>query len=282
MLHLMRSMLILVMLGIPASAMEFSVEPAKPRPGEVLRVEIRGLDNAARAECRFNGRSYPLYPTAPGRLRCLVGLSARLEPQVYELVLARRRFLLPDETITLEVDVARHKFRHRRIRMPKNKTALTKAPGAARARKLISKNLRVESRRQIWRGTFLKPAKGRRSSEYGQTRTINKNMSWGWHRGIDIAAKSGRKVRAPNHGKVLLIGKFPVQGGAVILDHGQGLVSIFMHLKSFAARVGERVEKGDHIANVGGSGFSTGSHLHWGVYVHGTPVDPELLYRREL
>ncbi len=282
MLRIMRFMLIIVMLGIPVSAMEFSVEPSEPRPGEVLRVEIRGIDNPARAVCRFDGRSFPLYPTARGRLRCLVGLSARLEPKVYELVLARRRFLLPDETVTLEVNVTRHKFRHRRIRMPKEKTNLTKAPGAKRARKLISKNLRVESRRQLWKGSFRKPARGRRTSEYGQTRTINKNMSWGWHRGIDIAAKSGRKVHAPNNGKVLLTGKFPLQGGTVILDHGQGLVSIFMHLKSFATRIGERVEKGAHIADVGGSGFSTGSHLHWGVYVHGTPVDPELLYKREL
>lgn len=268
--------------SVPAAAFEVTLVPENPQPGDILSVEIIGLDNPARAECVFGTQTYPFYPVAPGKMRALIGLTAKTEKGVYSLRITRRRFLLPDVTQVYGITVPSRKFTHQYITMPKKKTRLTRRPGARKAIVLIRSTLKVDTPRQFWRGPFLRPAKGRRSSSYGHTRTINRKMSWDWHKGIDIAARSGHPVRAPDAGRIVLTGRFPVQGGMLILDHGQGLMSAFLHLKSFEVREGQKVGRGAHIANVGGGGFSTGSHLHWGVYVHGAPVDPVPLLKRRL
>lgn len=268
-----------ILLAAPAAAGAWavSVHPAEPRPGQVLRVEISGADNPSRLRCRFNDRDYPAYPVAPGKARALVPLTARLKPQFYRLEIARTRWLLPDERKTVGVQVAPRSFTHQRLRMPKSKAGLGLRPEAESALEIIRGTLEKRSERQLWKGVFLRPTPGRRSSAYGHTRTINDAMAWDWHKGIDIAAAEGRRVLAPNAGVVVLAARFPVQGGIVILDHGQGVMSAFLHLRSFEATLGAAVPKGQPIATVGGGGFSTGAHLHWGVYVHGEPVDPEFL-----
>jgi murein DD-endopeptidase MepM/ murein hydrolase activator NlpD len=274
--------LILIFFAAQAEALEVSVTPAEPLPGDVLVVEVLGIDNASRASCVFRDKEYPLFAVEPGRLRAMIGITARHKPGWYKLTVQRKRFLFSKETRTLGVTIGKRKFSHQHIRMPKKKTQLSKKPRAKTALIEIRGALAKASSAQLWQGVFLRPAKGRRSSKYGHTRTINKKMSWSWHKGIDIAAKDGHPVLAPNGGRVALTGRYPVQGGTVIIDHGQGLHSAFLHLRSFAVKAGDFVSKGATIANVGGGGFSTGSHLHWGVYVHGAAVDPEILLKRAL
>lgn len=243
---------------------------------------MAGLDNPARASCRFRGKTYPFYPIAPGRMRALIGLTARDKSGLYVLEVKHDRFILPDQTRILEVDVKKRTFTHQHLTMPKKKTKLAGKPDAKTAIRLIRATLAQDSRRQYWDGPLLRPSTGRKSSSYGHTRTINKKMSWDWHKGIDIAAPEGHPVVAPAGGKVVLTGRFPVQGGTLILDHGQGLMSAFLHLKTFLAEQGQILPQGAPVAEVGGGGFSTGSHLHWGVYLHGAPVDPLPLLKRKL
>ncbi len=273
---------ILLLLSQAANAFDVQVLPPKPLPGDVLTITVVGIDNPRRAELHFRSDTYPLYAVAPGKMRGLIGLTARDKPKLEYLRVVRKRFLLPDEVITVSVDLGTKKFSHQRLRMPKKKTQLTKKPEARSAIIRIRGALAKDTPHQFWSGVFLRPAKGRRTSKYGHTRTINGNMTWDWHKGIDIAAADGHPVLAPNGGRVVLTGRFPVQGGTIILDHGQGVMSAFLHLHEFNVEIGNEVEKGDRIAAVGGGGFSTGSHLHWGVYVHGDAVDPEHLLKRPL
>jgi lysostaphin len=277
---------LLCVLGLLApafcAAFEVEVTPLSPKPGDVVSVEVVGIDNPARAELLFRNRSYPFYTVAPGRMRALIGLTARDKVRWEGIRVVRKRFLLPDEVKTVGVELQPKKFSHQHLRMPKKKTRLAKKPEARKAIVLIRGTLKKQTPKQRWSGVFLRPAKGRRSSKYGHTRTINRKMSWDWHKGIDIAAADGHPVLAPNGGRIVLTGRFPVQGGTVIIDHGQGVMSAFLHLNAFDVEMGQEVEKGTRIATVGGGGFSTGSHLHWGVYVHGAAVDPEPLFEREL
>lgn len=263
-----------------AAAFEITLDPPEPRPGDILRVEVLGIDNPKRMVCRFREKELPFFAVGPGRLRALIGLTARFKPGWYQLEVSRKRFLLPREHKTVGVTVMDRGFSHQELTMPAGKTGLAGKPGAQTALEIIRDTLKEASPRQRWKGSFAPPVTGRRTSAYGHTRTINRSISWDWHKGIDLAAESGRSVLAPNDGVVVLAARFPVQGGIVILDHGQGVMSTFLHLKSFAAGVGEEVPKGRTIATVGGEGFSTGSHLHWGVYVHGEAVDPEPLLKR--
>jgi murein DD-endopeptidase MepM/ murein hydrolase activator NlpD len=100
-----------------------------------------------------------------------------------------------------------------------------------------------------------------------------------YHRGIDYAPGADAPVVAPAAGRVALVGQeaegFPVHGNTVGLDHGHGVVSIFLHLATVAVREGELLSAGDAIGTVGATGAVTAAHLHWGLYVHGVAVDPD-------
>ncbi|MGA1845656.1 M23 family metallopeptidase [Deferribacter abyssi] len=95
-----------------------------------------------------------------------------------------------------------------------------------------------------------------------------------FHEGIDIAARYGAPVRATAKGIVIYAGYKPGYGKLVTIDHGFGYVTRYAHNSKILVKVGQRVEKGDIIAKVGSSGFSTGPHVHYEVLVNGIPVNP--------
>jgi murein DD-endopeptidase MepM/ murein hydrolase activator NlpD len=92
--------------------------------------------------------------------------------------------------------------------------------------------------------------------------------------GLDIAAPTGTPIRADNAGRVVLARALVMHGTTVVIDHGLGVTSIFLHQSALRCHEGQRVHRGDVIGLVGQTGVATGPHLHWGVYVHGTPVSP--------
>ena len=95
-----------------------------------------------------------------------------------------------------------------------------------------------------------------------------------FHRGIDISGRKGEPITAPNHGKVVFTDDLTFHGKTVVLSHGQGVGSIYIHMDSIDVEEGDRLKKGDTLGTVGSSGLSTAPHLHWGIYIHGKAVDP--------
>ena len=99
-----------------------------------------------------------------------------------------------------------------------------------------------------------------------------------YHKGVDYAGGYGSPIIAPAAGKVRLVGRedagFHVHGNVVGIDHGQGVVSIFMHLQNIDVAEGTMVKAGEKIGSIGSTGASTGPHLHWGLYVNEVAVDP--------
>jgi murein DD-endopeptidase MepM/ murein hydrolase activator NlpD len=137
-------------------------------------------------------------------------------------------------------------------------------------RQLLSEATEIK----LWKDRFIIPVNGRLTSPYGQIRLFGKNKPAARHKGVDIAAWRGTPVIAPNNGKVRITAKFKGTGNTVLLDHGQGVYSIYMHLRRIKVKRNDTVEKGTLLGTVGSTGQSTGSHLHWGVYVNGNAVDP--------
>jgi len=97
------------------------------------------------------------------------------------------------------------------------------------------------------------------------------------HSGIDIAAPLGTPVTAPAAGTVVETGDFFFNGNTVLLDHGQGLITMFNHLNRVAVTTGTRVERGQLLGEIGMTGRVTGAHLHWTVSLNNARVDPLLL-----
>ncbi len=122
-------------------------------------------------------------------------------------------------------------------------------------------------------GALLWPVEGRISSGYGwRIHPIFRTREF--HTGIDIAVPWGTPIRAAAAGTVIFTGWMRGYGMLVILDHGNGLSTTYSHLSSYAVHVGERVERGDVIARIGSTGWSTGPHLFFEVREDGQPVNP--------
>jgi murein DD-endopeptidase MepM/ murein hydrolase activator NlpD len=94
---------------------------------------------------------------------------------------------------------------------------------------------------------------------------------------MDIAATSGTPVSAPRAGIVTAIGDFYFNGNTVIVDHGQGYVTMYCHLSEIGVAEGQQLALGERLGAVGATGRVTGAHLHFGTYLNGNAVDPSLL-----
>jgi len=132
-----------------------------------------------------------------------------------------------------------------------------------------------------WSGTFKTPADAAISDVFGSQRVFNGKTS-SPHLGLDFRVPSGTPVAAMNDGTVLLARPLYFEGNFVVLDHGQGLLTLYMHLSEFKVKEGDRVKRGQEIGLSGGTGRATGPHLHVAVRWQGTPLDPAVLLRLNL
>jgi murein DD-endopeptidase MepM/ murein hydrolase activator NlpD len=126
---------------------------------------------------------------------------------------------------------------------------------------------------------FMLPANGPLSSRFGLRRVFN-GQPRNPHAGLDVAVGTGAPVKAPAAGVVANTGDYFFNGNTVFIDHGQGLITAYMHLSRIDVRAGQPVKKGEILGAVGATGRVTGPHLHWAVILNNTPVDPELFLAR--
>lgn len=132
-----------------------------------------------------------------------------------------------------------------------------------------------------WLGQFVAPADAAISDVFGSERVFNGKTS-SPHLGLDFRVPSGTPVEAMNDGTVLLAQPLYFEGNFVVIDHGQGLLTLYLHLSEFKVKEGDRVKRGQVIGLSGGTGRATGPHLHVAVRWQGTYLDPAQLIRLRL
>jgi murein DD-endopeptidase MepM/ murein hydrolase activator NlpD len=259
--------LALLLCALPAGALAARGElPLILQPGGIAIVQ---LDPGTQA--RLDGRE--LHVSADGWLVFGVGRDAQGElrfehvgtdgsRRVHRIRIATREFRiervdgLPPQTVTPDPQIA--------ARIAREQAAVA----AARQR---------DDTRTDFSAGFVRPIKGGRiSGVYGSQRILNGEPR-SPHMGLDIAVATGTPVRAPAAGIVSFAEPdLYLTGGTVLLDHGQGLSSSFLHLSRIDVRVGERIERGEVLGAVGATGRASGPHLHWGLNWFETRLDPAL------
>ena len=132
-----------------------------------------------------------------------------------------------------------------------------------------------------WKGSFSPPVDAAISDVFGVERVFNGSVQ-STHQGLDFRAPSGTSVAAVNRGRVILARPLFFEGDCVVIDHGQGLLTLYLHLSKFSVQEGDDVNKGQTIGLSGGTGRATGPHLHLAVRWQGVYLDPMMLLKLRL
>jgi murein DD-endopeptidase MepM/ murein hydrolase activator NlpD len=220
----------------------------------------------------FMDRSYRMFRQADSSWRALLPVENLTLPGSYPLLI---RSGTSEQKRLLAVVANNRSVQQIALDSPKVELKATEIEKSR-----VKAALHIESLEKLFAGSFVRPASGRTSSLFGLKRSYNGGPVESYHKGVDISAPQGTAVQSTAKGIVVLTGTvdggFQVHGNTVIIDHGQGLISIYMHLSVISVHEGQMVEAGEVIGNVGHTGISTAPHLHWGTYLYGISVDPEL------
>ncbi|BDC50410.1 hypothetical protein F183_A27260 [Bryobacterales bacterium F-183] len=131
---------------------------------------------------------------------------------------------------------------------------------------------------RLWRGRFAAPSDTRQTSPFGARRTYN-GKTRSTHQGLDFAAATGTVIRAANTGIVRIAQPMYFEGGLVVIDHGESIFTLYMHLSEFLVKEGQNIGKGEPIAKSGATGRVTGPHLHFSLLWQGSYLEPATLLR---
>lgn len=178
------------------------------------------------------------------------------------------------------LEVAKREYEIQRIDgLPKRQVT----PDAQARKRINADNAQIgaarrkDTPRAYFTSGFAWPVEGRISGVYGSRRILN-GQPRNPHNGVDIAAEPGTPVRAPADGVAALVHPdMFYTGKTLMLDHGLGLTSVYAHMSEILVAEGQRVNLGQPIGKVGASGRATGPHLHWGVTLFKTHLDPALI-----
>jgi murein DD-endopeptidase MepM/ murein hydrolase activator NlpD len=227
-------------------------------------------------EGTFNGKKLYWNPSivSQNSFKAILGIDLFTVPGEYALDIAAG-----GAVIHRIVTVSKKKYPVQRLKLPKNMVELSpenEARVEREQKKMAAVWPKVSER--SWSGDFINPREGKIVTKFGVQRIINK-VPKSPHTGVDVSARAGDEVRAPNNGVAVLIDEQFYTGNSIVLDHGQGIHSMFFHLSKILVSPGQKVKKGDVIGLVGSTGRSTGAHLHWGVRIQDARVDPlELIH----
>jgi murein DD-endopeptidase MepM/ murein hydrolase activator NlpD len=250
-------------------------------PGGVVVVRLSGA-RLGSAWALLDGRRAPFYPSRGGP-RALVPVAASTEPGEATLgvgIAARRG----EQRIAVPVRIGEHAYASKSVYLDAPKRSLLARPEVLRDARRLLGYLRSESSGTV-PGTLVAPvaASGRGFGELrthtGSADAESRTDALGGerHRGLDYAVPVGTPIRAPGAGTVVFSGPLALTGETVVIDHGQGVVSVLQHLSRVQVKAGDAVAAGAELGASGDTGLAPEPLVQWRVYLHAVPVDPRVL-----
>ncbi|MBX3608088.1 MAG: peptidoglycan DD-metalloendopeptidase family protein [Piscinibacter sp.] len=257
-----------------ARASPVTLPHAAAVPGGVAIVELGA--GAQRPSATIGGRRVMVLsePDRPGYWIAVVGIGLNADPKRPQMLSVR-----VGEGRAREIALALEpkRYAEQRLTVPRRHVDLSAQDLARyeRERDHLADVSRRFTSREPATLLLVSPVDGPRSSSFGLRRIFNGEKR-NPHSGMDIAAPVGAPVLAAAAGSVTDTGDYFFNGNTVIIDHGQGFLTLYCHLSAIETTVGALVEPGVQIGRVGATGRVTGAHLHFSVYLNATPVDPAL------
>jgi murein DD-endopeptidase MepM/ murein hydrolase activator NlpD len=256
-------------------ALAIELPEAAPVPGGIALVELAASETRPRAT--LNGK--PVMVLANGSAyTAVVGLPLATKPGTHTLKIKNasgkvvsRKFTVIDKTYQSQHITIKNK----RMVNPEKRDM----ERIGREQGQIKKALASWNEQSPETLRFLLPVEGPVSSPFGLRRFFNEQARRP-HSGLDLAAAEGTPIKAPASGRIADTGEFFFNGNTVLIDHGQGLVTMYCHMSRIDVKPGQQVAAGEVIGAVGKTGRVTGAHLHWGVSLNDARVDPMLFLKQ--
>ena len=250
-------------------AFQARVWPEKIYPGEAFILKVTEVSNSSPLYANVSERELQFSMCGESCYIAVGAIDLNVKPGIQKITLGAGMV-----TRDLTLQILEPRYPAQELTLPKEKVFLSpeNLKRVRKEQKMVQKLFQGVSDKR-WQGNFILPLKNPVSTQFGTRRLLNKELK-SVHRGVDIRGKEGENVRAANHGKAVLVENLFYGGNTVILDHGKGIYTLYMHLSGFNVALNENVSRGSIIGFVGSTGRATGPHLHFGTKVLTISVNP--------
>ena len=261
----------------------FVIEPSTVTAGRTLMVRADSSIPLRNAALYFKEKKAVFYPLSEKRWRALLGVNSMEAPgEKSALFYAEyRKGKVHQATVTFTVEGGTYPVS--RIPLTKEKDSIISSGQLGKDNKVLEAVYAPKTilDKKLWSGYFVTPTTGVVSSVFGARRAYGDRPAHSAHSGLDIANDAGTMISAPNRGRVVHAGWLDSFGNVIVLDHGQGVFTYYLHMQKLLAEKGALVETGDPLGLMGAEGLATGPHLHWTFVVSGEKVNPVEWTERE-
>ncbi|HDH53377.1 MAG TPA: M23 family metallopeptidase [Nitrospirae bacterium] len=269
----MLAIAIIFLASLQSYALNIEIIPAEVIPGDVFLIKVQ-TDEPDPVMAEFLGNKINLYPLNNGYSIVLVPVDINTQPKKYAVIIKQG-----EKEQQVLIKVKPYKFKTTELTLPKDKVTLSPENGKRAVREAeLLKGIWPQNTSKTWNGRFITPTGTEVSTVFGVIRIMNGKKTSA-HRGIDFRGKTGAPVRAINSGIVVLADNLFFGGNTLVINHGMGLYSVYMHLSKFNVSKGDKVSKEQIVGLIGSSGRVTGPHLHMSVKLNGVSVNPASLFR---
>lgn len=265
------------------AAADISVQPAHLVNGSACLFALHLKEAPEKVTAKWLDHDVTFSRAADGTWYALAGIAYETKPGTYNLALVAT--LLDGSVRHSGKPIVVHAGIYKTSRITLPQKYVTPPPETLK---------RIEAEQEIkrvafahfdpspeWSGKFVAPVATDITENYGTSRTVNGKLAT-VHRGTDFRAPLGTPIHASNAGEVVLARDLYYEGNCIVIDHGLGFMTMYMHLSRFDVKEGDKVEKGQAIALSGGTGRVTGPHLHMAVRWSGEYLDPMKLIAIQL
>lgn len=251
----------------PLAEQELRLNSTAFAAGSTILASVSNAEGGGTAY--FGGREYPLVDGG-GFLWAIMGLGPDAAPGTAGVSVT----LNDGATFETSLQIGEAGYPVKNITLSGETTSLLTPDNAATERAKVGAAYTVFTPKRLWVGPFIYPVDTYITAGYGDARSYNGGPVGSYHKGIDFGALEGTPILASNSGRVILAEALPLSGNSVIVDHGLGVMTLYAHMVRIDVSNGDSVVQGQVLGEVGSTGISTGSHLHWGVLIRGVPVNP--------